>query len=76
MAAVASKGNNRDGEMVLCFRALAVLARGPIQFPAPILGSSQPPGAPVPGDIIPSSGLHGHHYTRHTHKHKQKMHFF
>lgn len=26
MTAVASKGNNRDGEMVLCFRALAVLA--------------------------------------------------
>lgn len=40
----------RAGEMAERLRALTVLTENQIQFPAPTLGSSQPPLTPAPKD--------------------------
>lgn len=47
------------GEIV---RAIASLAKDPVQFPAPKPGDSKPPVTPVPGDLMPF-GLCGHLHT-------------
>jgi hypothetical protein len=36
-------------------------------------GGSKLPVTPVPGDPVPSSGLHGHPNTWHTHRHTNKQ---
>lgn len=68
------------GKISQGLRAHGDAAEDVASVPTPTWGGSQLPLSPVPGDGIPSSGLHKH-YTyidhvwtcRHTHTHKIKM---
>jgi hypothetical protein len=46
----------RDGSAVR-----STCPRKRTQLPAPTIGGLQPPGAPGPGNLMPSSGLHRHY---------------
>lgn len=50
---------------------LPLLQRTGTLSPGSTLGDSQPPATPVPGTLMPSSGLHGHLHAHgiHTDKH-------
>lgn len=46
------------------YECVVLLKATHIQFPAPIVGHSQPPVTPYPGDLVPSAGLNGQLHTQ------------